>query len=470
MEATNDQPSGHLLQPQAPTLDITYSDLAADDDLIIFSKYGDIASESRIKSLDKFGFEQIVRTTQEIEHIKQRLASHSKTSRHKKLRAHCRLEELETHLTKLQNGHEEVAEKIRLQARALTVMPRELRDAIFEQLYTYEKPIEFSWSRVGETTVFPMPKDEALYLSELHVGPQIALEAAKIFYKSNVFAFRSDNDLMCTEWLNPRIAKAPWTQEKFNQWTQTDHYGSGIVPSDIVRKLSIHMCSSTEYGLCAFQHTTDGAFETAAHLHYEKILNKHIADNAGWGYVYNAWNHREQLQYMLTLDSLREVYIDTPTQKSNADQFFRLISPYVFQLREKGVKVFVKCKRESDAPKDVSHFFDTPTPEDHIQFECIAGRPRINIPEMDTDPTVLWWALSKEQFRSSYDWETVEAGFVRVWLQEHYDVFKFYQRHQSLLEELGRIRDAVAAQNNDVRAVWRDNYARVVGMMPPFVG
>jgi hypothetical protein len=342
----------------------------------------------------------------------------------------------------------------------LAILPREMRDAIFEQLYVRETAIEVHCYRLGQKTVFDMPTDEALYLSQLHVGREVASEAADIFYKRNLFQFSTASARSA--------AKVDWSKDTFEQWWDTDHYGSDIVPRDIVRRVNLKMQGPLDDGFDSTKELTSPSliFQISGHLlfeaQYTNFHNIHASQPNN-----TLWDHRDQLRYLLSLDSLHEVHLTAPVATVCADQLLRLLSPYVLQLKEKSVKVFVECIFPSGDIKDVSHFFDTPSQEDQILFETVSGRPRHQILGTEIDPVAAWWALSLKRSRSNYGLESVEPGFVRVWLHEHYDVFQFYRRHRVLVEQLERIKDDVEMQDQETRRIRRDHYARVIDMMSP---
>jgi hypothetical protein len=145
------------------------------------------------------------------------------------MRAETQLSELQTEMDQLNAGHEQVANTLRQKAQALLVLPREMRDAVLEQIYAQTEPIIMTWKKYGHSHYFTMPKDIALYMSSLHVGEDLAREAAEMFYKQNKFSFvygdhHVDGMTTCNH----------WNRAQMEAWFNTDHYGSGLTPKDVI--------------------------------------------------------------------------------------------------------------------------------------------------------------------------------------------------------------------------------------------
>ncbi|KAJ9637863.1 hypothetical protein H2201_006764 [Coniosporium apollinis] len=127
----------------------------------------------------------------------------------------------------LQHVHEHLATIMRNEAAKLFILPREVRDIVYEHLYSEHKPIRVGkrneWSYPRSARRWPeyglLPLDTAGLMSSYHVGAQIAMEAAMVFYSTNTF----------------HIEDLKHTAEFLN----TDQYGVGILPRDHVRKLSL---------------------------------------------------------------------------------------------------------------------------------------------------------------------------------------------------------------------------------------
>jgi hypothetical protein len=371
------------------------------------------------------------------------------------------LEALQNHLEKLCTGHEEVANKLQLKAKALAALPREMRDAIFEQLYIQDHPIEVKSSRIGDNVVFQMPKDKALYLSKWHVGPQVASEAAIIFYKYNTFVFNSE--IGCSY----GRGRIDITAEKLEQWLDTDHFASGMTPRGMVRKIKIHLRGGNHY----FLNTTtwDGTTpKIPGHAKFESQVDENRI-------VHNEFDQRGQLDYLSKIEGLHEICIVVLKETGLCDQLNRLISPCIRQIRENGTNVVVQrvhCvtdwEENPSEDKVVTHFFDEPSADDYKTFEEITGRGKTHNPNKYEDPMLAWWDWAKE--KKDYDLyhsESVNPAFVRVWLQEHFEAYTFYQKNKNLLRELDRIKADVEWQEATTKDIRLKYYNRVVGLVNP---
>jgi hypothetical protein len=361
-------------------------------------------------------------------------------------------------LINLREGHEEVAKKLQVKAKVLSALPREMRDAIFEQLYIREEPIEVEWSRIGDNIIFKMPKDEALYLSAWHVGAQIAGEAAEIFYKHNLFAFNA-LDADPPHWTLSRNDRE-MTQEKFEQWFDTDHFGSGIKPRGLVRKIDLYFREASHYYnvWCSSTLPSHRGFETE----YDK---QHQMDAK--------FDHRAQLEYLSTIEGLQEIRISCPIDGDNSDILCRLISPVVRQLKVNRVKVVIRRRSYSEYNaiehgSDFSSYFDEPSAEDYVAFEKVTGRGKFHNPNEYEDVLLAWWDLVKESRGCGvYNIPDVNPGFVRVWLTEHIEVYNFHQKNRNLLGELDGLKADVEWQESRAKAVRLRYYVRVTELVNP---
>jgi hypothetical protein len=349
-----------------------------------------------------------------------------------------------------------------VKAKALGALPREMRDAIFEQLYVEAEPVDVTWSRIGDNIIFDMPKDKALYLSEWHVGPQIAMEAAEIFYRRNTFLFNQFRP-HCSH--GERTRKG-LTEQRFDQWFDTDHFGSGVTPRGLVRKIDLQLLFATEYHLETVNYSTTSVFCIPDHAKFEAQCDENRA-------AYNAFDNRAQLDYLSNLDGLQELHITALYEQHYCDQLNRLISPYVRRIKANGIKVAVHYSAAwvdvtFDGNEEFTNFFDEPSANDYKIFEQVARRPKTPNPNNCDDPILSWWDWAQGQTEQVlYDNLAVNPGFVRVWLQEHFEVYTFYQKNKNLLRELDRIKVDVEGQNARMKAIGLRYFNRIVELMNP---
>jgi hypothetical protein len=349
-----------------------------------------------------------------------------------------------------------------VKAKALEALPREMRDAIFEQLYVQALPIKITWSRIGDNFVFQMPKDEALYLSEWHVGFQIAMEAADIFYKYNIFALKSESPLHGFWNGNYKVI----TEERTEQWFDTDHYGSGVTPRGIVRKVDLHLCPANQYHLEANRYDSANTARIRDHANFESLFDENRVSH-------NMFDHRAQLDYLSKVAGLHEIRIIAQYQPGYCDQLNRLISPYVRRIKANGTKVVVQYSPGWDDStfnkgKQITHFFDEPSVNDYKILEETIGRPKLPNPSERKDPMLAWWDFAQHKTDyASYDNKTVDSHFVRVWLQEHFEFYTFYQNNKILMQELDKIKANVEWQDARTKAIELRYFNRVVELVNP---
>jgi hypothetical protein len=370
-----------------------------------------------------------------------------------------------------------------------------MRDAIFEQLYRSETPISPEFSRIGPKTLFKMPKDPALYMSQRHVGPAIAEEAAEIFYSQNTFEFGSDYldyDNYSRQWgwehRSPRET-VKWTQDQYNLFLNSDLYGSGVRPRDLIRKVRIFLPNagrSSYAGALRFEYNARG--DQPRQITFEREYNEWLDKSKSRGTQY--FDDREHLQYFLDFEGLQEFIIVISVCNGNFDSILRLINPLIRQLKQRHVKVKVinnVCQTQQGLPdqkdveQDVSCFFDNPSPEDYARFHQMHPAPIFTFDEK-ADPLEVWWIWTKTK-----DWELVgsiyetgfpqdldnppavaplpEIGIIRVWLHEGYEVFKFYQKHRAVVDKLNEMWDELRSFDTEEVVMRKRYYGRMMDLM-----
>jgi hypothetical protein len=370
-----------------------------------------------------------------------------------------------------------------------------MRDAIFEQLYCSETPISPEISRFGPKTLFKMPNDPALYMSQRHVGLVIAEEAAEIFYSQNTFDFGYkylDANTYNRSWVGYRLQNASQrSQEMYDLFLDSDHYGSGVRPRDFVRKVRVFVPNTSPFshaGASRFEYDARG--DNPRQITFEREYQNWIDKSKSIGTQY--FDDREHLEYFLNFDGLQEFTIVITVSHGDFDSICRLINPFVRQLKDRRVRIKVinrpaawhdSYPEMKVVEEDVSCFFDTPSPEDYRMFQQKHPAPIFTFDEK-VDPLDAWWTWTE-----SKDWEIVgsiyetgfpqdfdntnalpplpQAGLIRVWLHEGYEVFKFYQKHRIVVDKLYEMWDELKSFDAEEVAMRKRYYGRMMDLMAP---
>jgi hypothetical protein len=382
-----------------------------------------------------------------------------------------RREALEARLAELESGHDAIARKLQFKAQALGGLPREMRDAIYEQLYRSKTPVLPEMLRFGPKTLFKMPTDSALYMSQRHVGPVIAEEAAEIFYTQNTFGFGGGRTVQST---------LQWCRDKYDLFLDSDHYESGVRPRDLIRKLHVVLSSAGRSSYAsALRFEYNARSDDPRQITFERKFHEWVDRSESSGTQY--FDDREHLGYFLDFDGLQELTIDICASDGEIDSICRLINPIIRQLKDRRVKVTVISYRTTwengDAnskphEQDVSSFFDAPSFEDYALFKKQHPVPLFAFDPM-SDPLESWWTLTK-----TADWDIIDSiyevgfsldcddpGLVRVWLHEAYEVFKFYQKHRVVVDKLNEMWDELKSFTPQEVAVRKLYYGRMMELM-----
>lgn len=399
-------------------------------------------------------------------------------------------ERLEGRLTRLESGHDEIAKRLQIKAQALGALPREMRDAIFEQLYRLQAPISPEITRVGPNTFFKMPKDTALYMSQRHVGEAIAEEAAEIFYTQNTFHFGpdySDYNNYNGGWSSGDLqASLKWSLSKYDLFLDSDHYQSRVRPCNFIRKASIWLANSGR----------------TVHLNAERFEFNARGDNPrqiGFEQTYRKWrdrtraigapffDDREHLEYFLNLDGLKEFTIVITVSHGDVDSMCRLINPSVRRMKDRHVKVKVinriaewENTHLAFSEQDISCFFDAPSTGEYTLFK--EQHPAsLFVYDSTADPMEVWWIWIRDN-----DWDVVgsfydtslaplgrgpilpqstQARLFRVWLHEAYEVFKFYQEHRIVVDKLNEMWEELRSFDAEEVVLRRRYYGRMMELI-----
>ena len=345
------------------------------------------------------------------------------------MKAETQLGELRTEIDKLSAGHEQGAKVLRRKAQALAALPREMRDAIFEQIYVQKNPIVVSCSRHGNGLLFDMPKDTALYMSSLHVGESLAREAAEIFWKSNTFTFNIGSAYRS---FRPRHGSGLWVQSELDEWSTTDHYGSGNPPQDYIRHASLRINRLSYYYDAAL--TSDWQMshvdKICNHIYFESICRDVVAGSLH--------DYRERLRSFLGFSGLKSLKVEIGDLWHRFDTVARILNPIARDFRQADVKFMLDqpAMHEGAEHFELSHIFDTPSEEDYAEYYQETQRRSVfsDDPKRDVFDS---WTVIDSGFHATTDLGTMvkaympgdrKFGFMRVWLQEHHEMIKFLSR------------------------------------------
>ena len=309
-----------------------------------------------------------------------------------------------------------------------------MRDAIFEQIYLHKESVKVSVSRHGDHIIFNMPKDTALYMSALHVGEDLAREAAEVFYKQNVFSFIRGSFYRAYGY---DTGFSVWDQAQVDQWFSTDHYGSGICPKDCIRHLSLHFDR--------ISHRYDGALMTDwQSAHGDRVCNHIYFEKICMDVDANSWHdYRGRLRSFLQYTTLKSIEVTIANLTGRLDTMARILNPLVREFRDAGIKfTFVQpALHDADQRVKLSHIFDDPSDEDYAEYYNITQRPTVfnDDPHRDVFDT---WAVIEAGGHGEINVHmpiSDNLGAMRVWLYEHYDMSKFVSRDYKTYKALGEM-------------------------------
>ncbi|KAL1954231.1 hypothetical protein VTO42DRAFT_1511 [Malbranchea cinnamomea] len=151
----------------------------------------------------------------------------------------------------LEAGWESIAKTLYQESLRLFRLPREIRDLIYFYVYRHACPItvrcmitdverklmplrqnaETRDYEFVEYSPVQLPVDRPGYLNRRLVHPQIAREAAEVFYKTNVFFFAA-SAISLQKYLKAMAIALPVFLLK-------DHYNSGVLPIEAVRDVVV---------------------------------------------------------------------------------------------------------------------------------------------------------------------------------------------------------------------------------------
>jgi len=416
--------------------------------------------------LKTYSYESIEQLEAEIEQTKD-LQRNGKLRRRTMTKMATKLPRLRQRLAKLKIGHEKLAKLMRADVQNLEQLPKEMRLAILEKIYTHSEQIIIMSRRIAAKHHFVLPDDESMYLSSAHVGPTIALEANEIFYKLNCFKFSLSamaGDRGGVDWMK--------------QFFDTDHYHSGIRPREILRKVSISLDSPLNTFAIGSEDRPPGhgTFESS----YEVALNSER--NAVWPRFPCA---RIALQQIVNgLPNLRELAIDTDRMDSEASMM-RLINPVVRHALDGGIdthvtaRVWVPWEPENVKKEvDIISRFARPSDTDLAVFKRESQRESFRIGDDAHDPLDVWWKLQNNAKGTPTlcfgDAQTpsevnVRESCLRVWLNEHFEYWEWRQAHRQFIKPFEEMRAEIAAATPESLPHRLRYYVRLLTLMHPAI-
>lgn len=311
-----------------------------------------------------------------------------------------------------------VAEMLREDSVALLRLPRELRNEILGYLYTDSTPGHPIWWEnhvdVTDPQFRALPDDPYCYMNASIVDPQIAIETATVFYSTNYFEVPPDDN------------------EELVWILDTDHYGSGVAPKDVLTRL--HLSRPLEGCVDLFMPPVYAS--QLRDFVLRKSASPVFSKNDPWSTLLEARNLRT-VEFHLSCDI--EKLVSTPEML-----LFKM-------LEERGVSTNVRIslapRRGYGASRDYSLVFNKPTteevhamsglkPEDAIYYECRVGLLEVSdeTDEVDNDDSEEDNDSSDDEKHSvdgsksyvHYTFPQDEQWEVkwRVYLQELHDKFR----------------------------------------------
>ncbi|KAF2836076.1 hypothetical protein M501DRAFT_1019289 [Patellaria atrata CBS 101060] len=293
----------------------------------------------------------------------------------------------------LLNDTQEVVPGLYKQANSILVLPREIRNKIYEELYPVGDPIplinkQVSISRVGHEDSHyryilndeEFPIDPWRCLCAEYVGEQIASETAEWFYSSNTFRIGIQH------------------REAFKELMEHDAYGSNIRPGDFIRRIQLDIAQYWQY---------DFSWQSAPpSLDFEMF-----GSEEPWTLARNQL--RKDIKEVLSAFTKRTLHVELYVHRMGecTQVELRDFSPIVFGLLDEGSTVKVFLVR-------------------HRQFKCRIWpgmRPSCPCTSTTMDITELYRTVSEEDENMYYGSEypvhlnqVENKAWARAFLREHY--------------------------------------------------
>lgn len=275
----------------------------------------------------------------------------------------------------LRVGWERISAVLRAESRKLFVLPLELRQKIYGYLYTRSETavvrLDYPDCDVRHSL---LPSDPFFYLNASIVDATIAAEAAGVLYDTNTF--------------NIFVASNFYVPSRF---LRTDHFGSGVVPKDVIRRL----------------HLTLPHNRFLSNRRHVDVEDKDCRDHAGHNKI---GSFRGVLASVLEITCLKVLTLEMMACRHPSRFDYRDVAPIIRMLKQQGAKVKL-------IPDYMSNAFDEPTQEEWAMARREMGRQ-----------------LTKHPFYMERDLE-VDHGTnsgTRVYLAQHQMVFEARERMEKM--------------------------------------
>ncbi|OCK81566.1 hypothetical protein K432DRAFT_381209 [Lepidopterella palustris CBS 459.81] len=295
------------------------------------------------------------------------------------------------------SGWGKISVVLREESIKLYALPREIRDRIYEYLYTVNRPIRLAFPDT-DVNGRMLPRDPYMYMNATIIDPGIAVEAAKICYQENLFEFMASFSSHASRFLT------------------TDHYSSGIVPRDVIRRLHVGIGGSHRY-----------FYEGEVHEDFEKMLREQQRFHP------DLYSHRSLFEPIMSISDLRvlEFTISDWGWSERSPPALRTIAPLFRILREKGVKMMVRLKHEHG-------YYDWREEEVGKDFRKTKCRPGdiCDISNYFLQPTEKEQGLlGRERGLYPKEFGGEKCGYIsathRVYFDEHFQVYLRLEASQS---------------------------------------
>lgn len=195
---------------------------------------------------------------------------------------------------------------------------------------------------------------------------------------------------------------------------------------------------------------------------------------------------------MDALPNLREFRINLDWGRWTEPGLLRLINPIVRQALDRGIKVSVPSKYitrsvpedeeeivDTSRQEDLICYWDAPSDSDREIFRTITNREAIRISD-DADPLEVWWKLHNMPpgVQQHTDGHPEDSEFTlqrrdpvyRVWLNEHFEVWRWRRENRGLIDSLETMKDEIQAASGESLARRVKHYLPLLRLMHPAIG